>query len=58
MTSEETRPGDEVILGSFTINDMPTRVLFDASASKIFCVSYVLCSVHVTPKSSRLCVRH
>lgn len=43
MAAEEAIHDDELILGTFIVNDMPARVRFEAIASRSF-VSPVLCA--------------
>ena len=50
MTAEEARRNDEVIFGTFLINAMPARVLFDSGASRSI-VSTSFCSRFVLPRS-------
>ncbi|XP_076935245.1 uncharacterized protein LOC143601828 [Bidens hawaiensis] len=39
MTTEEAKQADDVILGTFLLNKLPTTVLFDSGANKSF-ISY------------------
>lgn len=50
MTVEEARRDDEVILGTFSLNDRLDRVLFDDGACKCF-VSPMFCARSVLPWS-------
>lgn len=50
MTTSEAIRDDEVILGTFTVNDFPTVVLFDVGASRSF-VYPKFCAQFVIPHS-------
>ncbi|GJU62849.1 uncharacterized protein Tco_1244684 [Tanacetum coccineum] len=49
MTTEEARQSDELIFGTFLINSMPAKVLFDSGASRSI-VSSAFCTKFVIPQ--------